>query len=393
MADPEADQADERIFAMKLKACAALVIIACLTACGASAAPSSPAMSPTAVARASASPKSTPVPVSQGNAVVYLHYYIWWTAHHWRDKLGPDYPVGASPLPLPGVIGSDGCNPHPTYRSATIVDVPSEGLYDQNAPTSYDAHISLASDAGVRGFLVDWIGTGAPSQTPSSADENARLDKLVSRVDAFNASSKRPFGLGLAFAARGNFQRPAADIIADLRYFAAQYGHDSAFRNEFSSKPIVMWMDSRKYPQATVQQVSASVESDLYLLGDETANSWSRDSSYLDGSSYYWSTENPYSNTSAGKSLQSLGTQIHSAQKKWFAPFIAGYNKQLAGGGCVPRLGTKTLQNIWQLNSQSKPDGWFGISWNEFVENTYLEPSQALSTSYLDALKHLIAGS
>jgi hypothetical protein len=111
----------------------------------------------------------------------------------------------------------------------------------------------------------------------------------------------------------------------------------------------------------------------------------------MDGSSYYWSTENPYSNTSAGPWLQSLGSQIHAASKTWFAPFIAGYNKQLLGGTCVPRMGTQTLQNMWQLNAKSKPDGWFGISWNEFVENTYLEPSQALGSSYLDALKQLIA--
>jgi hypothetical protein len=32
-----------------------------------------------------------------------------------------------------------------------------------------------------------------------------------------------------------------------------------------------------------------------------------------------------------------------------------------------------------------------GISWNEFVENTYIEPSQAFGTKYLDELRRLIA--
>jgi hypothetical protein len=35
----------------------------------------------------------------------------------------------------------------------------------------------------------------------------------------------------------------------------------------------------------------------------------------------------------------------------------------------------------------------WGISWNELVENTYLEPSQALGSVYVAALKRLIAGS
>jgi hypothetical protein len=323
---------------------------------------------------------------------VYLHYYIWWTATHWRDKVGPDYPVNASPLPLPGSIDSEGCNPRVNYRNATIVDIPSEGLYDQNVPASFDTHIKLASDAGVRGFLADWMGTGSVSQTPSSSDENARFDKLVSRVDAFNATSPYAFGLGLAFAARGDYNRPAASIIADLHFFISQYGRDSAFRNEFSRKPIVMWMDSRKFSASTVAQVSAAVEPDVYLLGDETAGSWPRDARYLDGSSYYWSTENPYKNSSAASSIRSLGVEIHGQHKTWFAPFIAGYNKQLLGGSCVARMGTKTLRTIWGLNATSKPEGWFGISWNEFVENTYLEPSRADGRSYLDALKQLIAG-
>jgi hypothetical protein len=377
---------------MRLPAVVAFAVIFSVTGCGASVsrAASSPSPQPTAITP-TASPDRTTDSIWHGHTEVYLHYYIWWTPHHWRDKLGPAYSAGASPLPLPGSIGSDGCNPRASYPSATIVDIPSEGLYDQNAPATFDAHISLAGRTGIRGFLVDWIGTGSPSQTPSSSDESTRLDTLVRRVDAFNATSSQPFGLGLAMAARGNFQRPAADIIADLRYFTAQYGRDAAFRNEFSPKPIVMWMDSRKYPQSTVQQVSAATEGALYLLGDETASSWSRDASFLDGSSYYWSTENPYSNSSAGPSLQSLGNQLHAANKKWFAPFIAGYNKQLLGGTCVPRKSTQTLQNLWTLNAKSKPDGWFGISWNEFVENTYLEPSQALGSTYLDALKQLIA--
>ena len=350
---------------------------------------STPASSVATSARAAATATATS-PAQKSRSAVYIHYYIWWTAHHWRDKVGPDYPVNASPLPLPGSVDSQGCNPRANYRNATIVDIPSEGLYDQNAPASFDSHISLASNTGVRGFLADWIGTGAAGQGPSSSDENARLDKLINRVDAFNAAAAHPFGLGLAFAARGDYQRPATSIIADLRYFSAQYGHDPAFRNDFSSKPIVMWMDSRKFSLNTVQQVSAAIEPNVYLLGDETAGSWPRDAAYLDGSSYYWSTENPYKNTSAGSSIQTLGSEIHAEGKAWFAPFIAGYNKQLLGGSCVPRMGTKTLQAVWRLNAASKPNGWFGISWNEFVENTYLEPSQAVGRSYLDALHQLI---
>jgi hypothetical protein len=367
---------------------ALLLLFACLLACG-------PQVVPAIKTTPSApsTPASTPTtgPVATGTAV-YLHYYLWWTPDHWQQKLGSSYPYSANPLPLPGTIGADGCGPRVTYSGATIVDIPSEGLYDQNSAATFDRHIQLAAAAGVRGFLADWMGDGTTTQTPTSSADNARLDSLVSRVDAFNAGRANPFALGLAFAAFGNYARPAGQIINDLRYFNSRYGHDPAFANAFSPKPIVMWMDSRKFSLATVQQVSAAVEPSLYLLGDETASSWARDANYLDGSSYYWSTENPYTNTKAGSTVQSLGNQIHAAGKRWFAPVIAGYDKQLVGGSCVPRDGVQTLKTVWQLNAKSRPDGWFGISWNEIVENTYLEPSVAYGSTYLDALKALIGG-
>jgi hypothetical protein len=150
-----------------------------------------------------------------------------------------------------------------------------------------------------------------------------------------------------------------------------------------------MWLDSRKYELATVAAASQAVEPALYLLGDETATSWPRDASYLDGTSYYWSSENPWTNGSAAGQIASLGSQVHDAGKRWFAPFIAGYDKELLGGGCVPRNGISTLQRVWSINAASAPDAWFGISWNEFVENTYLEPSLRYGTSYLDAIRAL----
>ena len=43
------------------------------------------------------------------------------------------------------------------------------------------------------------------------------------------------------------------------------------------------------------------------------------------------------------------------------------------------------------MNKTSNPDAWFAISWNEFVENTYLQPSLRYGSRYLDALGRLAA--
>ena len=323
-------------------------------------------------------------------ANVYVHYYLWWTVGHWHSKLGPSYPYSQPSPPRPGAINSVGCQPTVKFPGATIVDLPGEGLYDQALAATFDRHIAAAAAAGIRGFLASWKGSGQASQDPGVPGYDQRLELLVARVNAYNRTHSKHFGLGLALAAFGDYNRSAADITGDLAYFSQRYGKDPAFKNDYSAKPVVMWLDSRKYKVETVRDVSTAARPSVYLLGDETATSWPRDSPFLDGTSYYWSTQNPQSRFSRS-SIASLAAAVHAAGKPWLAPFIAGYNKELAGGGCVPRNGTRTLDDIWAQNATSQPDGWFGISWNEFVENTYIEPSQAYGTTYLDELKRLIS--
>ncbi len=317
--------------------------------------------------------------------------FLWWTPQHWQDKLGPNYPHGANPLPAPGSLAPSGCNPTVRFGGASIVDRPSEGLYDPGLAGTLDNHIGLAQNAGITGFLVDWQGTGSRGQAPAASGYNFRLDRLVQRVDAYNARHGTGFRLALALDPFGNYGHPSAAIISDLHYFYFRYGRDPAFAYRYSPAPLVIFMDSRKFSVATVQAISAALRPALYLVGDETYSSWSRDAAFLDGTAYYWSSEDPWANPSAGSQLLSLARQVHAVGKSCLAPFAADFNTQLAGGSCVPRNGFQTLDKVWGVNRASRPDGWFGISWNEFVENTYLEPTVDYGSSYLSELKRLIA--
>ena len=348
---------------------------------------------PPATASASAAPSrgAPAAPASGSSVTVYLYYYLWWTAGHWRSKLGPEYPVTANPPPLPGRSNSVGCNPVVTYPQATIVDLPDQGLYNQSDPSVFGPQIAEAEAAGITGFLVSWQGMGSAAQSDHSSGYNERLRQLVRAVDLYNQlHPTKPFHLGLAFSAFGDYHRPADEIVADLSYFTSTYRRDPAFQNAYSQNPLVVFMDSRKFPAATVAAVWAAEHSKAYLVGDETAASWPRDAPYLDASSYYWSSEDPLTNRAAGSDVRQLGEEVHTDGKRWFAPFIPGYDDQLVGGSCVPRDGVQTMETVWATNATSDPDAWFGISWNEFVENTYLEPSLAYGSTYLDELSHLI---
>ena len=322
-----------------------------------------------------------------------MHYYLWWTPRHWTEKLGSAYPYAASPLPAPGSMDSTGCNPKVRYSGATIIDIPWEGLYDQGQSGTFDRHIGEAISARITGFVVSWQGTGEIGQNSTSSGYNARLDLLVARVNAYNAAHGTRFRLALALEAFGNYGRSPAAVINDLNYFRSRYAANPAFASSYSSKPMVMLMGSRRYALATVQAVSASARPYVFLLGDETYLSWARDAALLDGTAYYWSSQDPWNNPQSGSQIAALAAQVHGAGKKWFAPFTGGFNTQLIGGNtCVARRGVKTLDEVWRLNQASAPEGWFGISWNEFVENTYLEPSTLYGRTYLNEIARLIAG-
>lgn len=342
-------------------------------------------------AQSSSAPQRTLV-ASVGKPPVYLHYYLWWTPQHWQDKLGLSYPYTSSPLAVPGALGVDGCHASVTYPGASIVDIPSDGLADQSDPATLDRDIATAAGAGVRGFVVSWQGAGAPGQTPASSGYNARLDLLVSRVNAYNAGHPRPFTLALGMSAYGNYARPASAITADLQYFVSQYAGNPAFANDFSARPLAMLLASRKYTAGQIPVVAAAVRNQVLLISDDTNASWSSTQQNFDGASWYWSSQNPDANPQSGSQVQSLAGQVHAAHKLFFAPFAPGFNAQLNGGSaCTPRKGTDTLAAIWTLNQPSQPDAWFGISWNEYVENTYLQPSRSYGTAELDRLRQLIA--
>lgn len=322
-----------------------------------------------------------------------MHYYMWWTPQHWSDKLGSSYPYSAVPAPAPGSMDSAGCNPTVAYPGATIIDVPREGLSDQNQGSTLDTDIAAAAGAHITGFLVNWQGTGAASQAPSSSGYNARLDLLVGRVNAYNAAHGTAFRLALALDAYGNYSRSATAIINDLNYFRSRYAGNAAFANRYGSEPMVMLMASRRFALATIQAVSSAESASVMLLGDETYTSWSRDAAYLDGTGYYWSSQDPWKNPQSGQQMASLGSVVHGANKAWFPSFTGGFNTQLIGGStCIPRNGVQTLDAVWNLNVGSSPQGWFGISWNEIVENTYLQPSRLYGSAALDEIRRLIGG-
>jgi hypothetical protein len=87
-----------------------------------------------------------------------------------------------------------------------------------------------------------------------------------------------------------------------------------------------------------------------------------------------------------------MGAAVHARRGLWLAPFAPGFDARLVGGtSVVDRRDGRTLQQEYATALNSSPDALALISWNEFSENTHVEPSVRNGTRYLDVLHELTA--
>jgi hypothetical protein len=85
-----------------------------------------------------------------------------------------------------------------------------------------------------------------------------------------------------------------------------------------------------------------------------------------------------------------MSQAIHSRSGLWIAPAASGFDaRQVGGHRIVPRLGGGTLRAEWRTALDSTPDMIGLISWNEYSENSEVEPTLAFGTKYLSTVADL----
>lgn len=325
-------------------------------------------------------------PAQQSAGPVYAYYYLWWSANHWRNKLGTSYPYNASPLPLPAKTDANGCSAVSNYAGNQLLDVPTR-LVSQDDPGAIQADIQLARNAGLTGFWLNWSGDGTTTQTRTSVSYTRRL------AEAF-AASNRVGGFRNWVSYKAASMPSAAYIINDLNFLYNAFKNETAWER-IDGKPVVTFTGSRKYSAADVLKISNAVRDRIFLVGDETRGTLTPTRiAMFDAITYYWSTQDPYGNPQSFSQIKEMGDKVHAAGKRWYAPLNPGYNSQLLNHGtCIPRRNGDTLRSVWNGNLKSGPDGWGMISWNEIAENTHIKPMQKWGNTYLNVLSSLIKGS
>ena len=256
-------------------------------------------------------------------------------------------------------------------------DYPLIGTYSSSDPRVVRTQMQEAKSAGINGFIVSWKNT-------SLDDQRMRLLMTIADQEHFK----------LAMIYEGlNFHRhplPFAEVANGFKTFADHYASDPAFFR-LGGKPLTIWSGTWAYSHADIAAVTAPVRGTIRVLATEKdVAGYLRVADVTDGDAYYWSSVNPATNTYYGPKLDAMSHAVHRDGKYWIAPFAPGFDARMVGGHeVVPRNNGATLRTEYATALHSSPDVLGLISWNEFSENSYVEPSVRYKYQSLDVLRQL----
>jgi hypothetical protein len=265
----------------------------------------------------------------------------------------------------------------PSSWDRAKVDYPLIGRYSSDDTHVMSQHVRWARQAGLTGFIVSWKSTPVL---------DARLARLVRIARA------QHFKLAVIYQGL-DFHRdplPVARVRSDLRRFARIYGHDPVF--DIYGRPLVVWSGTWRFSRTAVEQVSRALGRRVLLLASSrTVGGYQRIARFVDGDAYYWSSVNPYAHGRYGERLAEMGRAVHRGGGLWIAPAAPGFDARRIGGVTViPRRGGETLRREWDAALGSVPDAIGLISWNEFSENSQVEPSRRYGARYLQIVASLL---
>jgi hypothetical protein len=256
---------------------------------------------------------------------------------------------------------------------------PSLGRYSSDDVLVMRRQVALARQAGLDGFIVSW------KSTPKL---NRRLAALVRIAEASD------FKLAIIYQGL-DFERnplPAARVARDLTIFSRRFASSPAF--DLEGKPVVIWSGTWQFSRAQVAMVARRVRSKMLLLASEKSSSaYRRLDGLVDGDAYYWSSVNPETQPYYAAKLQEMSAAVHQGGGLWIAPAAPGFDARRVGGTrVVDRRDGETLRQEWDTALSSSPDLVGLISWNEFSENSEVEPTVSFGATYLHIV-HDILGS
>jgi hypothetical protein len=262
---------------------------------------------------------------------------------------------------------------NPTSWQRAKTDYPLLGRYSSDEQRVMRRHVRWAKQAGIDGFIVSW---------KSTPDLNRRLEQLIA------IARDERFKLAIIYQGLDFYREPLSveTVADDLDLFVDRYADEKVF--DIFEKPAIIWSGTWRFSRAEIRDVTRERRRELLILASEkSAEEYRRLAGLVDGDAYYWSSVNPATFPGYEEKLQEMARVVHADGGLWIAPAAPGFDAREVGGTMVvPRRDGATLREQLDAAVSSSPDAIGLISWNEFSENSHVEPSEKHGDRYLELL-------
>ena len=266
-----------------------------------------------------------------------------------------------------------------------ITDYPLIGRYNSKMPDVAAQHIAQAKSAGINAFIVSWFGIQElVTTTPafiSLLDRAAEMDFQVAvGVDAYNPAFNREF----------DGMRQSLQWLMDEAISHPGYLH-------YQGKPIIVFafQDETGWNDQTWLELRDTVDPwrETYWIAEGLSacclydgamdGMYAFNMAWASGEEDYYIAERNLVNSRGG-------IYIPSISPGWDEATIAVLENRPRPTSSRERDNGSFLLKAWQAAINTESRIVMIVSWNEFMENSHIEPSEQYGTQSLDTLRPLI---
>ena len=279
--------------------------------------------------------------------------------------------------------GADSWN----WQADVLDDYPAIGPYDSRDPGVAGTQIDQAKSAGIDAFVVSWFGLEDGVTTTNT------LNNMLDRA------AERGFQVGAAvdiFSSQFNRSRDA--LVNSLNWLVYDRANHPAYLR-LNGKPVIFFAFQNRagFSAAEWQGIRNQVDPDrntiwiaegvsgCCIYGGAMDGMYAFNLAWANGSSGRYASERS-ATLNAGGSLY-----IPTVHPGWDESKIAARDNRPNPTSTKDRAGGQFLANSFNGAVASGADVILIGSWNEFIENSHIEPSQQYGTQSLDTLRPLIA--
>lgn len=296
-----------------------------------------------ALAVLSAAPMS-----AQGSKQVWAFYFGWWTAQSWGDGRLLDRPAAPYSSLDAGAVGRQ---------------------------------IDEARSAGIDAFILSWFGPKNNNMT------NQSLSILLDQAAA------RSFKIGVAVDMHeGGYNASLNEVAESLIDIIGNRANHPAYLR-YNGKPVIYFWNQGRFGVGQWEGLRAQ-------LDPNRATIWvaeGTNTSYLPVFDGLYLFNTAWAGDPAATARGWLANTRAAGGTFYTPTALPGWNESNMAGRDNPtspqdRGGANFLTNSFNGAASAGTDVILIVSWNEYFENSHIEPSQNYGTLALDTLRGLIGG-